>query len=120
MKAINSIPEQGNLSDIAGKTNVYIFSKDIKARDKIAKELEKTKSFKVVDKVEDSDFFIRFESWTYIVEYNGTGVGLLTVFMPSTDSNRLRFIYSVKKTEKFGWDDAAKSSIKQFLKGLLV
>lgn len=131
-KVSDSIPEQGNLSDLIGKTKVYVFSPDLKSRDKIIKVLEKNKSFDVVDKVEDSEFVIKFESWeetvgatgnvignTATVTQNRVRIGVLTVLMPSAESNRVRLVYSNKQTQRswlFG--HPAEKTTKKFLKAL--
>src|SRR5690606_5891257 len=41
----NMVPEQGSLADIVGKTKVFISAESIKARDRIAEELEDDKTF---------------------------------------------------------------------------
>jgi hypothetical protein len=131
-KISDSIPEQGNLSDIVGKKKVYIYSEDLKSRDIIIKELNKSKLFEVVDKLEDSDFAIKFEVWiesvgavanrngnTTTVSNSQVRKGVLTILMPSENSNRVRFIYSAKKTQTFVFNDhPAESTTKQFIKDL--
>ncbi|CAN5683004.1 hypothetical protein BH24ACI2_BH24ACI2_09090 [soil metagenome] len=131
-EARDKIPEQGTLSDISGKRRVYILTTDVKSRDLIAKELSKNKKFEVVDKIENSDFVIRYESY---VEEVGAGavvngntatmrnltqtVGLLNVMMPSLDekSSRVRLVYSTKKSKYYVWENnPAESTTKQFLK----
>jgi hypothetical protein len=131
-KMSEAIPEQGNLSDILGKKKVYIYSEDLKSRDIIIKVLNKDKSFEIVDKLEDSDFAIKFEVWidsvgavanrtgdTTTVTESRARVGTLTILMPSSDSNRVRFVYSTKKTQRsILFDHPAESTTKQFLKDL--
>ena len=131
-EARDKIPEQGILSDILGKKRVYILTTDVKSRDLIAKELTKNKKFEVVDKIENSDFVIRYESY---IEDVGAGavvngnsatvrnltqtVGLLNVMMPSLDekSSRIRLVYSTKKSKYYVWENnPAESTTKQFLK----
>lgn len=128
--ATNSIPEQGTLSDIKGKTKVFILATDLKARDRIAEELNKKKLFEIVDSVENSDFMLKFESWIetvgVVANVNGNTataqpsqvrIGVLTVVMPSAKSNRLRLVYSQKKTQRFLWSDhPAESTTKEFIK----
>ncbi len=127
----NSIAEQGTLKDITGKKKVFIFVNDVKSRDFIAKELSKS-DLTVVDKIEDSDFAIKYEDYiedlgasvsiygnSANVNKKSQRVGTLTVVMPSENGKRLRLIYSARKTEYWRWDDnPAKSTAKQFLKDL--
>ncbi|MBK6751263.1 MAG: hypothetical protein IPG67_15005 [Acidobacteria bacterium] len=40
-KIMSAVPEQGKLRDLLGKTKVYIYTDDLKARDIIEKELRK-------------------------------------------------------------------------------
>lgn len=118
-KIFDSVPEQGKLSDIADKTKVYIYTDELKARDIIAKHLTKDKRIAVVDKIEDSDFAIRYHTE---LSPRGNGyelVGYFSVIMPSEDGNRIRQIYSVIKSKFFAWDDnPAESTTKQFIKDL--
>lgn len=131
-KLSESIPEQGTLADIKDKKNVYIFSEDTKSRDKIVKELAKKNRFEVVDKIEDSDFVMKFVVWTETIGSTGSvygntatitekqvRVGVLTVMMPSQTSNRIRLIYSNKQTQRgLLLDHPAEKTTKQFLKDL--
>lgn len=133
-KVSDSIPEQGKLSDIVGKKKAYIFTTDLKARDIIIKEIGKKNSLEIVDKLEDSDFAIKYESWEETVNvtasaYGNTAtarenkqtIGLLTILMPSLDENssRIRFVYSTKKSKYFIWENnPAESTTKQFIKDL--
>jgi hypothetical protein len=131
-EAVDSVPEQGSLADLINATKVYVFANDLKARDIIIKELKKKKFFEVVDKLEDSDFVIKYESWKDTVNvvtggYGNVGtvrenketIGSFTVMMPSLNpkSNRLRLVYSTRKTEYYIWEkNPAESTTKQFLK----
>jgi len=133
-KIMSAVPEQGKLSDILGKSKIYLFTKDLKARDIIERELKKIKKFVLVDKVEGSDFFVEYDSWTELVNVSATVigntatarenyqlVGLFTVSMPSVDpdSGRVRLIYSARKSKYFIWEDnPAESTTKQFIKDL--
>ena len=131
-KFVDSFPEQGTLSDIKGLKNVYISCDDLKSRDRIVKELEKSKLFEIVDKIEDSDFVIKFQIWEESVGATGNVVGttatvrdervrigLFTVVMPSKTSNRIRNIYSNKQTQRSVlFDHPAEKTTKQFLKDL--
>lgn len=133
-KIRESVPEQGKLKDIISKSQVFIITDDLKARDIIEKELGKIKKFKIVDKFEDSEFVIKYESWVEVVNVSATvvgntatarenkqTVGLFTVLMPSLDldSDRVRQIYSTRKTKYFVWENnPAESTTKQFLKDI--
>ena len=133
-KLMSEVPEQGKLRDILTKSKVYLFTEDLKARDIIERELKKIKKFELVDKLEDSDFAVKYESWTELVNVSATVVGntatarenkqlvgLFTVMMPSDDpkSGRVRLIYSARKAKYFIWEDnPAESTTKQFLKDL--
>ena len=134
-KILSGVPEQGKLKELLDKTKVYINTKDLKARDIIEKELKRLKKFTVVDKVETCDFVIDYESWTELVNVSATVigntatarenhqlVGLFTVkaFSDSTDSGRMRLIYSARKSRYFVWEDnPAESTTKQFIKDLI-
>lgn len=128
------IPEQGSLSDLKAinAKKVYIYSENLKSRDLIIKEMLKAK-FEVVDKIEDSDFALGYveseEELGASAVVNGNvatarrltqTVGNLKIIMPgSPNSNRLRLIYSTRKTKYYVWEDnPAKSTTKQFLKDL--
>lgn len=133
-KALGAFPEQGKLIDLLGKTRVYIVTDDLRARDRIEKQLARNTKFKVVDRVELSEFVIKYESWVERVNVTATVVGntatarentqlvgLLTVMMPSTagEAERLRMVYSVRKSKYFVWEDnPAESTAKQLLKDL--
>ena len=126
-EAAEKIPEQGELSDILGMKKIYVFSEDIKERDIIKTELRKDNSFNfvVVDKIEDCDFAIKYESWEEVLNvtsvYNKQTVGVLTILMSSLDANsdRVRYIYSTKKTKYYIWErNPAESATKQFIKDL--
>src|SRR5215204_1596727 len=97
-KIMESVPEQGMLKDIVGMSSIFILTEDLKARDIIQRELSKIKKFKVVDKIEDCDFVIKYESWVETVSVSATVVGntatarennqlvgVLTIVMPSED-----------------------------------
>lgn len=134
--ALDSVPEQGNLSDLVGKKKVFVSSQFLKARDNIVKELTKDGTFTVVDKVEDSDFVITYyeetrvrnvvatantngNSTTASARENKENVGQIRVMMPSTTpgASRLRLLYESTKVEFWLWDDSpSKSTTKQFLK----
>ena len=134
-KVMESVPEQGKLKDIINKNNIFILTNDLKSRDIIEKELAKIKKFKIVDKLENSDFVIKYESWvetlsvsatvvgqTATARENNQLVGLLTVVMPSDEpgSGRVRQIYTARKTKYFVWEDnPAESATKQFIKDLV-
>src|SRR5690606_16637832 len=47
-RLLNSIPEQGKLSDMLSRSRIYIATEDLKARDIIAREIGKIKRFSVV------------------------------------------------------------------------
>lgn len=131
-KMLESVPEQGKLKDIIRKSLVYIITDDLKARDIIEKELGKIKKFTIVDKFEDSEFVIKYESWVEVINVSATvvgntatarenkqTVGLFTILMPSLDpdSDRVRQIYSTRKTKYFVWENnPAESTTKQFVK----
>jgi hypothetical protein len=133
-KLLSNVPEQGKLRDILTKSRIYLNTEDLKARDVIEKELKRIKKFVLVDRVEESDFIISYESWieslgVTATVYGNTAtarertqiVGLLKVTMPSDDPklDRLRLIYSARKTKYFVWEDnPAESTTKQFLKDL--
>lgn len=127
----NDVPEQGTLADLTNLKKVYISAQTAKSRDIIAKVL-KSKSFEIVDKLENSDFAIKYEETVEEVgavatAYGNTArartetqkVGNFTVIMPSSDSNRIRLIYSTRKTEYYVWEsNPAESATKQFLKDI--
>jgi hypothetical protein len=130
----DAIPEQGTLADIKGKKKIYILTNDIKARDLIVKEIADNGEFQVVDKIEDCDFVLNYES--EIVDIGASAVvgantgtvrrltqlnGKLNVIMPALDGNpsRIRLVYSTLKSKYYVWtDNPAKSTTKQFLKDL--
>ncbi len=128
----NSVPEQGTLTDLKGAKLVYIATANPKSRDFIIKELQKDKRFEVVDKIENADFVMRYEEAVENVGVAATvngntgsatnltqNVGNLTVVMPSAQANRVRLLYSTRKTEYRIWEEnPAKSTTKQFLKDL--
>jgi hypothetical protein len=138
--ALNSIPELGNLADLAGKKKVFVSSDYLKGRDIIIKELSKDGTFTVVDKVEDSDFVIVYREVTQVrnvvatansnsdpygnsttttatARTNKEQVGEIRVMMPGAGGSRLRMLYQTTKTAYWVWDDpASKSTTKQFLK----
>ncbi len=130
----DSIPEQGKLSDLLDKTMVFIHTEDLKGRDLIEKELSKIRKFKIVDKIEESDFVIKYESWTESVGVTATVtgntatarenrqlIGKFTVLMPSDapSSERSRQVYQIRKSKYFVWEDnPAESTAKQFVKDL--
>lgn len=128
--ATNTIPEQGSLSDLKNKSKIYILTDDLKARDKIAEEINKHQLFTIVDKIELSDFALKFESWIetkgVVANVNGNTatatpsqvrIGVLTAIMPSETSDRLRLVYSNKKTQRFIWSEhPAESTTKEFIK----
>ena len=133
-KVLSSVPEQGKLKDILSKSKIYLSTEDLKARDIIEKELRKIKKFVLVDKIEESDFVITYESWVETVNVSATVVGntatarenkqligQFTVKMTSdsTESGRVRLIYSTRKSKYFVWEDnPAESTTKQFIKDL--
>lgn len=133
-KLLNSVPEQGKLKDLLILKKVYIATEDLKARDRIEKELAKVKRYTVVDRIESADFVIKYESWTETVNVTATVVGntatarenrqmvgLLTVLTGSetSEGGRLRLVYSTRKTKYFVWEDnPAESSTRQFIKDL--
>jgi len=133
-KVMSGVPEQGRLRDILSKTKIYLLTEDLKSRDIIEKELRKIKKFVLVDKVEDCDFAIKYESWTETVNVSATVIGstatarenkqligVFTVMMPSDDPKlgRVRLIYSARKAKYFIWEDnPAESTTKQFIKDL--
>ncbi|QQS42211.1 MAG: hypothetical protein IPM63_04505 [Acidobacteriota bacterium] len=133
-KLLGAVPEQGKLKDLLSLSKIYILTDDLKARDRIEKELRKIKRFEVVDKVEICDFVIKYETWTELVNVTATVigntatarenrqlVGLFTVMTASdvSDEGRLRMVYSVRKTKYYIWEDnPAESTTKQFVKDL--
>jgi hypothetical protein len=134
-KLLNSVPEQGKLSEVLSKNKVFLLTEDLKARDLIEKELRKVHKFTLVDKIEDSDFAIKYESWVETVNVSATVVGntatarentqlngLFTVLMPSetAQTGRLRLVYSARKSKYYIWEDnPAESTTKQFIKDLM-
>lgn len=130
----DSVPEQGKLSDLLDRSKVFILTEDIKGRDIIVKELSKIKKFKVVDRIEDSDFVITYKSWTESVGVSATVIGntatarenfqligIFTILMPTEDpsANRVRQVYQVRKSKYFVWEDnPAESATKQFVKDI--
>jgi hypothetical protein len=134
-KLLNSVPEQGKLSELLSKSKVFLLTEDLKARDLIEKELRKVKKFSIVDKIEDSDFAIKYEAWVETVNVSATVVGntatarentqlvgLFTVLTASetAEGGRLRLVYSTRKSKYFVWEDnPAESTTKQFLKDLV-
>jgi hypothetical protein len=133
-KLLSSVPEQGKLKDLLTKKRVFLATQDLKARDIIEKELSKIKKFVFVDRIEESDFIVTYESWIETVNVSATVVGntatarenteligLFTVkmFSDSTESGRVRLIYSARKSKYFIWDsNPAESTTKQFIKDL--
>lgn len=120
---INDVPEQGTLSDIAGMKKVYVFSDNLKSRDTISKIL-KNGGFQIVDKVENCDFLIQYTERTEDVgavtsRRDIKKYGSLRVVMPSADGKRLRYVYSVEKSEYWVWEkNPAKTTTEQFLADL--
>lgn len=131
----NMVPEQGSLADIVGKTKVFISAESIKARDRIAEELEDDRTFTIVDKIEDSEFVLFYDEISRVrsvsanantngrhtsasARNNMETVGNLIVAMPSAENpKRPRLLYQVTKVDFFVWDKpAARSTVKQFLK----
>lgn len=133
-KLLSSVPEQGNLRDLFTRGKIYIATEDLKARDRIEKELVNVKRFTIVDRIESADIVIKYESWTETVNVTATVVGntatarenkqlvgLLTIMVGSEDSDngRRRLVYSARKTKYFVWEaNPAESTTKQFIKDL--
>lgn len=122
-EAANEIPEQGTLADIVNLKKVYIFSDNLKSRDMIAKIL-KTAGFQIVERIEMSDFVVRYDERTEDVGALTTRrdlkkYGTLKVVMSAADGKRLRLIYSVEKSEYWVWEkNPAKATTEQFLTDL--
>lgn len=133
-KLLNSVPEQGKLSDLLSVRTAFVSTDDLKARDIIIRELKKIKKFEVVDAIENADFIVQYDSWTELVNVSATVigntatarenhqlVGLFTIKMmvEKNEAGRLRLVYSARKSKYFVWEDnPAESTTKQFIKDL--
>jgi hypothetical protein len=147
-RTLDSIPEQGSLKDIVSLKLVFIMASSVKARDLIAKELQKNSRFEIVDKIENADVFINYKEREDVVGAFGNAsgsasgntmgntssstsnstatvrdltqiVGELNVAIGARDGNRIRQIYSTRKSKYYLWEDnPAKSTTKQFLSDL--
>lgn len=133
-KILNSVPEQGRLSDLLSKKTVFVTTEDLKARDIIIRELRKIKKFEVVDAIENADFIVQYDSWTELVNVSATVVGntatarenhqlvglfTIKIITEKNDGGRLRLVYSARKSKYFVWEDnPAESTTKQFIKDL--
>lgn len=115
-------PENGNLSELTGKTKVYFYTSDLEARDIMMKELDKYPGLKSVATPEESDFTLIYEIvGTYV---NGNFVGkvgeLFAITRGSKNAQgkiRVRIHYSVRITQETVFDlNPAKSTMRRFIK----
>lgn len=129
--ALGTYSEQGTLADIKGLTRVFINTDNMKARDIIAKELQKA-GLVVADALEAADIKITYTQFTEDVSavvtrtensaqarMNTQEVGNFSVAMRGKAENivRDRNVYATRKTKYWMFEDhPAKSAVKQFLK----
>jgi CO dehydrogenase/acetyl-CoA synthase alpha subunit len=129
----NNNPEYGNLSEIAGKTNVCLRVTDVKSREIIVKALNKQQNYRIWDNRKDCDFGIWFASESRNVGSNvllGTVnnivvVGRMIVYtwLPVNEGEtvgRIRILWQKDKTQDFSggltFDKHPANSINDFLK----
>jgi hypothetical protein len=55
------LPIIGKVSDLTGKTKVYLLAETTKSREKIQKILNKDKTFQIVADAKDADFILEFK-----------------------------------------------------------
>lgn len=116
-------PENGNLSELAGKSKVYFYTDDTEARNIMAKELEKYSGLQSVATPDESDFTLIYAIVDTI--YNGDFVGKVGEFYAITRGatrdaqgrTRVRIHYSVRIAQETIFDlNPAKSTMRRFIK----
>lgn len=94
-------PEFGDISEIAGMTRVYVYSGDLKSRERIIKELKKEPLFEIVGEKSKAEFSIYY-GWQGVTTWSIAGVrtnaykGDLVVYVGS----RNRIVWSTQAGRK--------------------
>lgn len=120
--ALNNTSEQGTLKDLDGKKQFFVDTIDLKARDRITKQLVKA-GFSSVDKIEAAEFVVEYKEWKEPLPASNhlTKWGMLSVavLIPTGDSMRRREIYSARKEKYYVFTaEPAESAANQFVKDL--
>ena len=114
-------PENGSLSEIADKTNVYFSTDDTEARDIMMKELSKYSGLQSVDTPEKANFVLVYAIVGNKINGNFIGkIGELYAFTRGSKNaegkTRIRIHYSVRKTQETVFDlNPAKSTMRNFI-----
>lgn len=115
--AQSDLPETGTLSDLAGRTRVYLIA-DGEARPAMLKLIEKQKGLTVTGKPDDAEFFLEYKS----VSRQEFGFG------GTTETGQLYAFFYRDKRKVIAWErsgtgggfkgDTAKSLTKKFFSDL--
>jgi hypothetical protein len=119
-------PEFGDITELSGKSKVYVYCEDLKIRQVIVDELQKSPRLKIVGSVDESEMVVNF-TYKYVTTYT-TGIfsstktdihsgDLIVSIAGHTDQNHRvhqRIVWSTQNERKttFGKNPAQKGAQK--------
>jgi Flp pilus assembly protein TadD len=130
--------EYGSLTELAGKTKVFIATDNLQTRSIVAEELVKCACLQVSSRREDADFMLLYGSETGTtgasiglfnnVTRDTTTIGqllaLVVVGAPDSNERRVRVLWSTQKSRNYSSGitldkNPARSSIQAFIKAFM-
>lgn len=117
-------PEFGEISEIAGKNKVYVYSDDLKVRQRLVDKLKKASLFEIVGDTSEAEFAIYY-SWSGLTTWSAIGgartnayKGDLMVYTRSkSGENSNRIIWSTQASRKTTMSqNPADKAIERFIK----